>query len=205
MPGFLSVKGVAQELRLAPRSVRDLIYAGRLPSVRLGRLHYVSVADADLERRRRLGLPLPRQTHPRLAAVPRTSGARRAPPVATPDGGSAGLAMRRARAAERASLRQQWLHAGRRPAEPALPFAPTTALALTPCTACGRRLAAGGTIVDAAPSDGRQAGRLCVTCARRTLLDWADGRRRESLAARRLAQHLGRSRERHSPAARAVA
>src|ERR671938_185412 len=64
VPGFVTVGGAGEVLHLAPRSVRDLIYTGRLPSVRLGRRHFVSTADLELERRRRLGLPLPR---PRVA------------------------------------------------------------------------------------------------------------------------------------------
>ena len=49
----------ADRLRLAPRSVRDLIYTGRLPSARLGRRHFLRIPDVEAERRRRLGLPLP--------------------------------------------------------------------------------------------------------------------------------------------------
>ena len=46
-------------------------------------------------------------------------------------------------------------------------------------------------MVDAGPDDGRPAARLCLTCARRALLAWSDSRRREGVAARRLAQELG--------------
>src|ERR671938_207708 len=70
VPGFVTVQGAGEVLHLAPRSVRDLIYAGRLPSVRLGRLHFVSTADLEVERRRRLGLALPRPG----AACRRTGG-----------------------------------------------------------------------------------------------------------------------------------
>jgi hypothetical protein len=44
---------------------------------------------------------------------------------------------------------------------------------------------------DAQPVDGRAATRLCPTCARRAMLAWADERRREAAAARRLARELG--------------
>ena len=37
----------------------------------------------------------------------------------------------------------------------------------------------------------RDAARLCLTCARRAALTWSDNRRREAVAARRLAQELG--------------
>src|SRR5439155_216717 len=59
LPGYVTVAGAADRLRLAPRSVRDLIYTGRLPSARLGRRHFLKITDIELERRRRLGLPLP--------------------------------------------------------------------------------------------------------------------------------------------------
>ncbi len=59
LPGYLTVRQCGDVLHLAPRSVRDLIYAGRLPSVRLSRRHFVRVGDLELERRRRLGLRLP--------------------------------------------------------------------------------------------------------------------------------------------------
>jgi hypothetical protein len=54
----VSVGGAAELLHLAPRTVRGLIYAGRLASVRLGRRHYLRSTDLDRERRRRLGQPL---------------------------------------------------------------------------------------------------------------------------------------------------
>jgi hypothetical protein len=46
-------------------------------------------------------------------------------------------------------------------------------------------------MLDAAAADGRPAARLCLTCARRAVLAWSDSRRREAIAARRLAQELG--------------
>src|SRR5947199_2992735 len=68
LPGYITVSAAAERLRLAPRSVRDLVYAGRLASARLGRRHFLRVPDVEAERRRRLGLPLPK---PRAAHVPR--------------------------------------------------------------------------------------------------------------------------------------
>src|SRR5439155_25093699 len=59
LPGYVTVAVAAERLRLAPRSVRDLVYAGRMPSARLGRRHFLRVPDVETERRRRLGLPLP--------------------------------------------------------------------------------------------------------------------------------------------------
>src|SRR5436853_595844 len=59
LPGYVTVAGAADQLRLAARSVRDLIYTGRLPSARLGRRHFLRIPDVEAERRRRLGLPLP--------------------------------------------------------------------------------------------------------------------------------------------------
>jgi excisionase family DNA binding protein len=69
IPGFLSVSETAGQLHLAARSVRDLIYAGRLPSVRMGRRHYLRAADVDQERRRRLGLVRPSARRSRPARV----------------------------------------------------------------------------------------------------------------------------------------
>ncbi len=60
VPGFVTVGGAGQVLHLAPRSVRDLIYTGRLPSMRLGRLHFVRLTDLEVERLRRAGRPLRR-------------------------------------------------------------------------------------------------------------------------------------------------
>src|SRR5207237_4518440 len=68
LPGYANVARASEVLHLAPRSVRDLIYAGRLPSLRVGRLHFVRVSDLEIERRRRLGLPV---RAVRSAATPR--------------------------------------------------------------------------------------------------------------------------------------
>jgi excisionase family DNA binding protein len=65
----VSVSGAAEVLHLAPRTVRSLIYAGRLASVRLGRRHYLRSTDLDRERRRRLGQPLRLTPRPRPARV----------------------------------------------------------------------------------------------------------------------------------------
>jgi predicted RNA-binding Zn-ribbon protein involved in translation (DUF1610 family) len=54
------------------------------------------------------------------------------------------------------------------------------------CAACGRVLRPGERAVQALET----AERLCRTCGRRALLDWADHRRLEAAAARRLAQDL---------------
>src|SRR4030088_1979807 len=113
LPGYATVTYSSAVLHLAPRSVRDLIYSGRLPSVRIGRLHYVRATDLELERRRRLGLRLPSRT-PR---TPRQRGIR--PRV---ERGHVDPALRRERAAERAALVNQWAER-HHPAAPELPFA----------------------------------------------------------------------------------
>ena len=51
-----------------------------------------------------------------------------------------------------------------------------------PPLAAGRRSA-----LQLEPTDGHAAAVLCLTCGRRAVLRWADDRRRESVAARRLA------------------
>jgi hypothetical protein len=161
------VGGAGEVLHLAPRSVRDLIYSGRLPSVRLGRLHFVSAADLELERRRRLGLALPR-AHPKRAR-PRVLRPR---PATDPT-------VRARRAHERRAAVQ------RAPAAlPSLPFQPELAASPATCAVCGRSLEPGARVfVD------RQAARLvCARCGRRALLAWADERAREAAAARQLAR-----------------
>jgi hypothetical protein len=180
VPGFVTVGGAGEVLHLAPRSVRDLIYSGRLPSVRLGRLHFVSAADLELERRRRLGLALPRPRARRPKAPrPQVVAARRARAPADP-------AARARRAEERAAALRQWLGAAHRAPTPLeLPFRPEAAQAATMCAVCGRALRAGERVfVD----QQLPATRVCARCGRRALLAWADQRAREAAAARRLAR-----------------
>jgi hypothetical protein len=186
LPGYASVGRASEVLHLAPRSVRDLIYGGRLPSLRVGRLHYIKAADLELERRRRLGLPLkPRVAHPRHAgeAVPRQARPR------GPRQQSLDAELRRQRAAERAELVSRWAqrHGVVEPHVPARVLAVTTPLA---CDACGRAVR-GGRVVELVGDVESARGRLCLTCGRRALLDWADRRRLEAAAARRLSQSLG--------------
>lgn len=179
LPGYAAVAAVADVLHLAPRSVRDLIYSGRLPSVRVGRLHYVRATDLDIERRRRLGLRLPA---PR-ARVPRARVVQPAAPRRQPAVDSAG---RRERAAQRAAMVSRWMqrHAF---AQPRVPLAPAIADAAFACATCDRQVAAGARHLQATEN----GERLCLTCGRRALFDWADRRRLEAAAARRLAQELG--------------
>jgi excisionase family DNA binding protein len=199
LPGYVTVSTAAERLRLAPRSVRDLVYAGRLPSARLGRRHFLRVPDVEAERRRRLGLPLPQ---PRTVARARPAMRRASGAVPTPlraeRAGEARVPSptrseaRRARAEQRTAELERWLRSGHGPGTPTLPFAAVDlGAAPAACDACHRQVRAGGRMVEAAPSDGRPAARLCLTCARRTLLAWSDSRRREAIAARRLAQELG--------------
>ena len=174
------MNAAAELLHLAPRSVRDLIYAGRLPSVRVGRRHYVRSADLELERRRRLGLklpPSPSRAEPRHRI--HSAEAPRSPHRVTDP------ARRRERAAERAAIVERWLerHAG---AHPNVPFAPAIADQPFACQACGRQLRTGARYLLTQLDDER----LCLTCGRRALNDWADQRRLEAAAARRLAQQL---------------
>jgi hypothetical protein len=185
VPGFLTVTGAAEQLRLAPRSVRDLIYTGRLPSVRLGRVHFMAVGDVELERRRRLGLPLPPRLRRPRRDPPRSASEAGQPRVAAPRR-AAEQTTRRQRAAERAALLERWLHTGHQVA-PALPFSVVSVAEPTRCDACHRTLSPGARSVEVAPTDERAAARLCLVCGRRAVLRWADDRRRESLAARRLA------------------
>lgn len=177
LPGYASVASASEVLHLAPRSVRDLIYSGRLPSLRIGRLHFVKATDLEGERRRRLGLPVPR---PRTAHVARPRVASSERPRIDPD-------VRRQRAAERAALVSRW--AERHPTQlPQVPFETITVDQPTMCEACGRTVGRGLMVRATAPN-----GRLCTTCGRRALLDWADQRRLEAVAARRLSEQLGSS------------
>lgn len=222
IPGFLTVKGASELLGLATRSVRDLIYTGRLPSQRLGRLHYLRSADVDRERRRRLGLPVLAQPgrQARRAARGQAPAASAQPPAslvvhprakrrfasAAPRGARpVDTHSRRERAAQRAALVERWLRSGHRPAQPRLPFSVLASTAAAACGACGRRLEVGRPVVEAAAADGRPAGRLCFSCARRTMLNWADERRREATAARQLARTLGAGRPGSAPPSSAAA
>jgi hypothetical protein len=161
--------------------VRDLIYAGRLPSVRLGRRHFIKTTDLDLERRRRLGLPLRHST-------PRTSH-RAAQRIASlrPRGDPA---LRRQRAAERAELVRRWAQRHQHTSEPQLPFVVLGVTMPVTCEICGREVRR-GRIVELAVQDDSPATRVCTRCGRRAVLDWADRRRQEAAAARRLAESLG--------------
>ncbi|HEV8637843.1 MAG TPA: hypothetical protein VG370_26795 [Chloroflexota bacterium] len=103
-----------------------------------------------------------------------------------------GSEARRERAQQRADQLERWLRGGHGPAAPLLPFTTVDLGAESAaCDACRRPVRAGGRMVDAGAADGRPAARLCLTCARRALLVWSDSRRREAVAARRLAQELG--------------
>ena len=229
LPGYASVARAAEALHLAPRSVRDLIYAGRLPSLRIGRLHYVRASDLDLERRRRLGLPLPqpqrarrRQPRPALARQPRPAAAPQPAatqhepadtqhePAVAQQGSAADMQqepaastekentpqhperprvdpeLRRRRAVERVEVVRRWAQR-HEPTTPRVPFAPVTLSEATTCAACGRALRANQRALDAL----EPGQRLCLTCGRRALMVWADQRRLEAAAARRMALDLG--------------
>ena len=198
LSGYVSVAGAATRLHLAPRSVRDLVYSGRLPSARLGRRHFLRVLDVEAERRRRLGLPLPQaKSGVRRGPRPQPSGQptpRRLDAAGTLRPRAAGTvrsAARRERAQQRASELERWLRSGHASGTPSLPFTTVDLEVEASCDACRRPVHAGGRMVDAATADGRSAARLCLTCARQALLAWSDSRRREAVAARRLAQTLG--------------
>jgi helix-turn-helix protein len=185
LPGYASVTRASEVLHLAPRSVRDLIYAGRIPSLRIGRLHYIRAADLEQERRRRLGLPLRRGVQRSSSERPRRS---RAPRSTTPPNHSLDAALRRQRAAERAELVSRWAqhHGVAAPRIPAHVLSVTTPVT---CEVCGR-VVRHGRYVGLTPESG-QVAQLCVTCGRRALLEWADRRRQEAAAARQMAQSLG--------------
>jgi hypothetical protein len=200
LPGYVSVAGAAARLHLAPRSVRDLVYSGRLPSARLGRRHFLRVLDVEAERRRRLGLPLPQvkagvRGQPGLRSRPseRPKPQRLAADDASQPrvAGTVRSEARHERAQQRAAEFERWLRSGHATGTPSLPFTTVDLDAETACDACRRPVRTGGRMVDAAAAEGRSAARLCLTCARRALLAWSDGRRREAVAARRLAQTLG--------------
>jgi hypothetical protein len=182
LPGYATVRHSSGVLHLAPRSVRDLIYSGRLPSVRIGRLHYLRATDLELERRRRLGLRLPNSSSKPRASRVREAGAAGRPRT---ERGHVDPALRRERAAERAALVSRWAER-HHPAAPDLPFTATVANDPTTCAICGRAIRAGARVV----SPTEDGTHLCVTCGRRVLLDWADRRRLEASAARRMANDL---------------
>ena len=201
LPGYASVARAAEALHLAPRSVRDLIYAGRLPSLRVGRLHYVRASDLDLERRRRLGLPLPqrqmsrRQPRPARARQPRAAVAPEAEPTTAAQDGPGAPAherpqvdaeLRRQRAVERAEVVRRWARRHELNV-PRVPFAAVTLNEPSACAVCGRALRANQRALDAL----EPGQRLCLTCGRRALMVWADQRRLEAVAARRMALELG--------------
>ncbi|HLZ32225.1 MAG TPA: helix-turn-helix domain-containing protein [Chloroflexota bacterium] len=181
LPGYATVRHGSDVLHLAPRSVRDLIYSGRLPSLRIGRLHFLRVTDLELERRRRLGLQLPHRQ-------PRVPRARTSEPSTRPrvERGHVDPTRRRERAAERAALVNEWAERHHLDA-PDVPFAVTVASVPIACAICARTLKPGARILQPAQA----ATSLCLTCGRRVLLDWSDRRRQEAAAARRLAQTLG--------------
>jgi excisionase family DNA binding protein len=179
LSGYSTVAQAAEVLRLASRSVRDLIYSGRLPSVRIGRVHFIRGTDLERERRRRLGLPLPRPRAYRRVARP--SEHQHVDP-----------ALRAQRAAERLAARGEWA-AQHRPSPHAVPFrARTVTSAGEPvvCASCHRPLPPGSAIVEQLSSASQPQARLCARCGRRALLAWSDQRRAEAAAARDLAQHL---------------
>jgi hypothetical protein len=184
LPGYASVARASEVLHLAPRSVRDLIYAGRIPSLRIGRLHYIRSADLETERRRRLGLPVRRH-----ASRPRAESHRATP--RSPRNHSLDGALRRQRAAERAELVSRWAQR-HGVAAPRLPAHVQAVTAAVTCEACGRVVRQGRYVeVTPAPDGSQTAANLCVTCGRRALLDWADRRRQEAAAARDMAHSLG--------------
>ena len=185
LPGYASVARASEVLHLAPRSVRDLIYAGRIPSLRIGRQHYIRAADLEQERRRRLGLPEPR----RRAAASRRQQRAAVARSREPRNHSLDEALRRQRAAERAELAVRWAQR-HGVVEPHMPGhvvevgeEPIT------CDSCARKVRSGRYIEMA--TDGPAPAHLCLTCGRRALLEWADQRRQEAVAARQMAHSLG--------------
>jgi len=186
LPGYASVARASELLHLAPRSVRDLIYAGRIPSLRVGRQHFIRSADLEVERRRRRGLPLPRRRQPSATHARRQSPRRRT----EPRNPSLDDALRRQRASERTEMVTRWAqrHGFLHPHVPAHVREVTTPV---DCESCGRTLRH-GRYVEVQPDDGQPAtAQLCVTCGRRALLEWADRRRLEAATARQLSRSLG--------------
>jgi hypothetical protein len=170
LPGYATVAQAGARLHLAPRSVRDLIYTGRLPSLRIGRLHYIRAADLEAERRRRRGLPI-RRPHPRVT-TPRPRLVRA---VVEPR-------LRQERAAERLAER---IAAG----TPRLPFKRATARQATVCRSCRRSIQPAEAVLQLRVEAG-QADVACRACGRRHVLAWADRRVAEAAAARQLGREL---------------
>ena len=196
LPGYASVARASDVLHLAPRSVRDLIYAGRIPSLRIGRLHYIRTVDLEAERRRRLGLLPARQrltsrrhseTRHRTTPRPGNSDTGRHSP-SVPRNHSLDTALRRQRAAERAELVSQWARRHQM-LSPRVPAHVRSVAEPVACEACSRVVRQGRYVE--LTTDSGQTSSLCVTCGRRALLEWADQRRQEAVAARQLSQSLG--------------
>jgi hypothetical protein len=181
LPGYASVGRAAEVLHLAPRSVRSLIYAGRLPSLRVGRLHYIRSVDVEAERRRRLGLAPLETRRPAHRTRGRDQVSRAERHRSDPE-------VRRQRAAERAELVKHWA-LRHELFEPHVPAVVREVEAPIACAACGRQVRRGRYVE--LTSEPGVTETLCVTCARRALLEWADRRRLEAAAARRLSQSLG--------------
>ena len=151
----------------------------------MGRRHYLRKTDLELERKRRLGLRLPpARVRPHAVQRGDTPRPRRAGDALRRRAGEP--VRRRERAAERAAIVERWLerHPG---AQPNVPFAPAVAEEPFACQVCAQQLRAGARYLRSE----HDSERLCVTCGRRALNDWADRRRLEAAAARRLAQALG--------------
>jgi hypothetical protein len=162
-----------------------VIYSGRLPSLRIGRLHYVRTSDLELERRRRLGLRVParRQRVQRARTLIADTANKAERRHVDPE-------LRKQRAAQRAADVSRWA-ARHHPASPQVPFGTAVAAEDSRCAICGRAVHAGARVVQ---SEHQQ---LCLTCGRRALLDWADRRRQDAAAARRIAQELSTPAESH--------
>lgn len=186
LPGYASVARAAEVLHLARRSVRDLIYSGRLPSVRLGRLHFIKASNLEQERRRRLGLPIRHRANARRVA--HNASRQTIRPRQDP-------ALRRQRAAARAELVRA-LAQRHHSVEPRVPAAVKAVTTPVTCEACGRAVRSGRLVE-------LEGNTLCTACGRRALLEWADRRRQEASAARRMAESLGQP-EPATPEARAA-
>ena len=94
--------------------------------------------------------------------------------------------LRRRRAAERADVVRRWARRHELNV-PRVPFAAVTLNEPSACAVCGRALRANQRALDAL----EPGQRLCLTCGRRALMVWADQRRLEAVAARRMALELG--------------